>query len=36
MAAGAGPMGLWGDVLSTHCEEAGGDVVLLCVDWPSA
>ena len=23
-SAGAGPGGLWGDVLSTHCEEAGG------------
>ena len=24
MTVGAGPGGLWGDVLSTHCEETGG------------
>ena len=35
MSAGAGLVGLWGDVLSTHCEEAG-DVISRRVNWPSA
>jgi hypothetical protein len=35
VSAGEGPGGLWGDVLSTHCEEAG-DVTCRRVDWPSA
>ena len=35
MSAGAGLVGLWGDVLSTHCEEAG-DVIQHCVNWLSA
>ena len=35
VTVGAGPGGLWGDVLSTHCEEAG-DVTCRRVDWPSA
>jgi hypothetical protein len=35
VSAGEGQGGLWGDVLSTHCEEAG-DVTRRRVDWPSA
>jgi len=35
VSAGAGLVGLWGDVLSTHCEEAG-DVISRRVNWPSA
>ena len=35
VSVGAGPGGLWGDVLSTHYEEAG-DVIRSYADWPSA